>query len=823
MEKFLKLLQTQGLVEHWYDRKILAGQHIERIIEDEIRSSDIVAFLISVDFLSSNACQKELSLAKELAEQNGKKLISVIVRECPWQDHDSIAPYLATPRDGKAINTWQDEDEAWTYVYNDFKNVIMDLKKNFEVKEDFLKELKSLEFCSQSNQDLDFSKIFVFPNLSKISEKDEKQVNIKNSSDLRKYKKLIIHGDTQSGKTKLCSHLFLETINDKKPALFVNLNAFAHKKPSLSNLQELYESQYHGDFQCWLKQKEKTIIFDNLSHEKNCLDHISFAEKHFDKIILSTSDDDYNSYFSDEIRLAHYTPVSILPFTHVKQESLIKNWLQESKKENNLEGHHGKIDQIENNINSIIIHNKILPRYPFFILSILQTYEAFMPQNIEITAYGHCYYALIVAHLVKSGVEPKDESISACFNYSRNLAFEIFTKNPKELYLTNEQLKSFDDRYNEKYIINKSLINRLKGRYGILKTETNGNICFNLSYSYYYFLGGYLSKHYNENKIEDIVSELIENSHKKNNSTTLIFTIHHAHDLKIIDEILTHTACAIDQLAPATLDTDETEIFYELLTAIPEKLESNGVKEDRESERARRDLVEQKDEELSEIENIDDSERDNKILNDIYHCNKNIEVLSQVLRNNVGNLERKKIAEIAETICDAGLRLSRLLVTSKNEINELINYIHERLRISGSDNDKIDLKIKEDDIRKAVIFHVFLWIMSNIERVVSSINKPEISPVIKELSLLKNTPAYKIIYYFFSLDTSENFTKRNKEQLEGLVREYQGKEHSFLHRIISIRTQQFINTHEIESSVYQSVCSTLKIDYKPKFKGRIST
>ena len=319
------------------------------------------------------------------------------------------------------------------------------------------------------------------------------------------------------------------------------------------------------------------------------------------------------------------------------------------------------------------------------------------------------------------------------------------------------------------------------------------------------------------------MSELIENSHKKNNSTTLIFTIHHAHDLKIIDEILTHTACAIDQLAPATLDTDETEIFYELLTAIPEKLESNGVKEDRESERARRDLVEQKDEELSEIENIDDSERDNKILNDIYHCNKNIEVLSQVLRNNVGNLERKKIAEIAETICDAGLRLSRLLVTSKNEINELINYIHERLRISGSDNDKIDLKIKEDDIRKAVIFHVFLWIMSNIERVVSSINKPEISPVIKELSLLKNTPAYKIIYYFFSLDTSENFTKRNKEQLEGLVREYQGKEHSFLHRIISIRTQQFINTHEIESSVYQSVCSTLKIDYKPKFKGRIST
>lgn len=268
MEKFLQLLQTQGLVQHWYDRKILAGQHIENVIEDEIKSSDIVAFLISVDFLASKACQKELELAKELAEKNGKRLISVIVRECPWTDYDNLAPYLATPKDGIAVNTWQNEDEAWTYVYNDFKHVINDLKKNFEVKKEFLEDLKSLEFCSQSNQDLDFSKIFVFPNLSKISEKDEKYLNIRNSEELLKDKKVIISGDTQSGKTKLCSYLFLETLDRKEPVLFINLNNLAHKKPSLNNFQEAYESQYYGDFQCWLKQEDKTIIFDNLSHEK---------------------------------------------------------------------------------------------------------------------------------------------------------------------------------------------------------------------------------------------------------------------------------------------------------------------------------------------------------------------------------------------------------------------------------------------------------------------------------------------------------------------------------------------------------------------------
>ncbi len=129
MEKFLKVLRTQGLVHHWCDRKIMAGQHIEKTIEEEIQACDIVAFLISIDFLTSGACYKELKLAKELAENNGKRLISVIVRDCPWTEYDDFAPYLATPKDGKAVSNWANQDEAWTYVYNDFKTVIEDIKK----------------------------------------------------------------------------------------------------------------------------------------------------------------------------------------------------------------------------------------------------------------------------------------------------------------------------------------------------------------------------------------------------------------------------------------------------------------------------------------------------------------------------------------------------------------------------------------------------------------------------------------------------------------------------------------------------------------------
>jgi hypothetical protein len=161
----------------------------------------------------------------------------------------------------------------------------------------------------------------------------------------------------------------------------IDLNNIASKKPSLDIFRQCYSEQYKGDFDLWISQENKTVIFDNLSHFGNSLDHIVLTEPLFDNIIVTTSVDDYESYFKDDTRLLHFSFATIKPFTHVKQEKLIKKWLQFKGKNisNNIDD--GEVDQIENNINSVVIDNKILPRYPFFILSILQTYEAFMPQD----------------------------------------------------------------------------------------------------------------------------------------------------------------------------------------------------------------------------------------------------------------------------------------------------------------------------------------------------------------------------------------------------------------------------------------------------------
>ena len=809
MEKYLTLLRRDGVLKEWCDRKILAGQNITTVIHQELLNADIIIFLVSIDFLNSNACKEEWEQANSLAKDNKKTLISIIVRACPWLDFDNMRDYLALPTDGKPVTSWHDKDAAWNSVYTGIKKVVEDIRSTFDLKESFKNKISSLEFCSQSTEKLSLTDLFVFPNLIKHSDDTEDEIILRNLSDVLNEKKTIIQGDSQSGKTKLCSHIFLELIEKNVPVLLIDFNDIANKKTTIDIFQQCYSEQYNGDFNLWMNQKNKTVIFDNLSYFGKSLDHLNFSESIFDNIVVTISIEDYESYYKDDTRLLSFSSITIRPFTHVKQEKLIKKWLQ-LKNKNSIENtEYGQVDQIENNINAIIINDKILPRYPFFILSILQTYEAFMPHDLKITAYGHCYYALIIAHLIKSGIAKEDDSISTCFNYANNLAFEIHTKNPTSLIINKEDYGIFKEKYKQRFIIKDSLVNRLHSNLGIIKEINGSGYKFSLAYSYYYFLGQYLAKNYKDNRA--LISSMIEKSYKKNNSLSLIFTIHHAQDIEIIDEILTHTICAIDKVEPAKLNKDETHIFRELLSVIPKKIISDKtVNRERSKERSFRDKAESK----SNME-ILENESDDDFLNQVYQCYINIEIFSQILKNKYGSLEKTKITEIVEIICDAGLRLVKISLSEDMVLEELIEYIQNKYKTS----DKFDASKSEqdqlNDIRRIVIFRIFLWVMSNLEKIVSSINKPEIKEIIDDIKNRKNTPAYDVIHYFYSLDTAKNFDEDKKEHLKALIKKNDEKSMFFLHKILSIRTQHYINTHTIKAPMKQAISSLLKIDYKP--------
>ncbi|BCD98859.1 toll/interleukin-1 receptor domain-containing protein [Marinagarivorans cellulosilyticus] len=125
MEKHLVTLRKAGRISEWSDNKITAGKKIGSEIRREIAEADIVVFLISVDFLNSEACLEEVSMAKELfANGSCKRLIAVILRDCAWMDFDDMGDYLALPYDGKPVECWPSKDIAWSNVFSGLRNVI---------------------------------------------------------------------------------------------------------------------------------------------------------------------------------------------------------------------------------------------------------------------------------------------------------------------------------------------------------------------------------------------------------------------------------------------------------------------------------------------------------------------------------------------------------------------------------------------------------------------------------------------------------------------------------------------------------------------------
>lgn len=116
LEKQLAMLKHQGIIETWHDRRIIAGQEIDKTIDEHINSDDIILLLVSPDFLASPYCyDREMKRALERHDSGEATVIPVILRACEWH-HAPFGKLMATPTDGKPVKQWADLDDAFLQV-----------------------------------------------------------------------------------------------------------------------------------------------------------------------------------------------------------------------------------------------------------------------------------------------------------------------------------------------------------------------------------------------------------------------------------------------------------------------------------------------------------------------------------------------------------------------------------------------------------------------------------------------------------------------------------------------------------------------------------
>lgn len=795
METVLSQLKSDKLLQDWSDHKILPGKSIPKEIMEKMNHTDIFVFLLSPDFINSDACKEEWKYAKHL-ENEGKTVfrIPILIRDCTWEDFLKGDNTKGLPKNFlQPISNMEDEDTAWMDVYNGIKSVINELRETYVPKVEFIREMEKIDFFSLEH--IKLQDIFEFPTLSYYVPQSKAGTlriqKIRSQKELLAKECVLIHGEEKSGKTALGRHIFLSIAkNQSVPVLYIDLEEVP-RRPIERIFRDEYYRQFSGDYSLWRQQEGKILILDNLSSKSHLIELIEYGKEHFEKIIITLPTDVYVSFFKEDERLTDFDALFIEPLSYKQQETLIRKRLALSNKNEPVPD--GRIDQVEEDVNSIITYKKIVPRYPFYVLSILQTYEGFIPDDLTITSYGHCYQVLILTNLQEAGIPYNDNAINTCYNFAEELAFNLY-RHTEMHDQTNFDFEGFVEKYNKEYVIPSHILNRLtKSDFGIINNDGS----FKHSYMYYFFLGRYLSRR--DGKNEDLIKEMCEHSYVTANYLTLLFIIHHTNDNYIIEDILLGTMCTLDRVPPATLNRNETEGFNEIVKALPKNILSNQTVEDeRKRERDFRDVGES----ISGSDEYHEATLDDNPVNDIYRILKNNEIMRQILRNRYGTLEKVRIKEVIEIISESGLRLIKIGLFDKKLITDAARYLHKKHQ---------DLSIEE--IRKLLHFVSFIWTMINIRKIVSSINVPDIQDIVNEVVLQEGTPVYDLIGYFNRLYSGEELTISIRRELQDLLKKH---DDYFIQRVLSLETQNYMNTHLSESRIEQEVCSALDITYTYK-------
>jgi hypothetical protein len=842
--KHITPLKTNGLIDNWYDRKIIAGQDFLETIDNNLKNADIICLFISANFISSPACMNENTKALELKLKKGVSVVRIILSPCGWQDIKDISPLLALPVDGKAITSFTDHNEGWLNVYQGLKSVIeMEIKiKQLKLSDKFIKFLHNTELLSQAHsqkEEVLLDDIFIFPELNKYDElrKYEKKFSsMKLSEHFINCENILIAGEGQSGKTTLCKQLYKELREMNFVPIYVSDRNNRFYGRIENKILEAFKDQYEGIKFDDLDKNRIVPIIDDFHFAKNKEKHIQALTIYCHQIIVV--DDIFSLNINDENLIKAYTHFKIEELTPSLRYELIKKWVHLTDKVNGSScadiDIYQNIDKTTELVDSAlgkIIGSGIMPAYPFFILSVISSYETLeKPLNQQITSQGYCYQVLIYLYLKKQGV--KNDEVDTYINFLTEFAFYFFKEKKNEL--TSGDFNSFIKSHLEKFNlpIKQDIILKKLGNAQIIYHDSFNNYSFCYLYIYYYFVAKYLAENIEENT--DTIKSILNNLQKDENAYIAIFISHHTKNIFILDEIIKIALSLFDKHKPATLMKEEL-VFFDAQVDIIVKASLPSSESTPEKERLGRLRTQDKiehDQKHKKVNDTDENKPGAEFSKELRRCVKTVEVMGCIIKNRAGSLEKTKLEKIFKEAMDVHLRVLTSffeLIKGEDEQLGIIEYISSRLqkiikeKEEGSQNPKNFNPLTQDQLEKLSrdIFwnKNFFVVCGFIDKIIHSLGSDKLTSVVEKVCEDENTPAAFLIKHGIFMWYNKNL------QVENIIKRINGDGFSkTAKRIMNFQIVNHNLMHPVTSNDRQKLEQKLGIDseylLKEKYKNK---
>ena len=591
--------------------------------------------------------------------------------------------------------------------YGDEKGIFeIDINKNInnqnidelKISASFRKYLNDVgvNLTHKDKQIINLDDIFIYPYLEQYNisdSSDEEKVFINSEKLLNEIKeeeiKIVLLGEDSSGKTSLCKKAF-EVFFNKGTFFPILINGDDIKKieaKSLEKLKNILLSEQYESEKIPASRKPLLII-DNFNESKldtknKRLFIKNLIKENFPFILVWDEFLTLNEVC--ETAISEVDIYEILPLEIEYRYKLIQKWIELSDFNNEVEK--TRLTYELEKLVDLIIGKNLVPSYPLYILTILQTTELLPNQNFEQSTFGHYYDVLIRVAL---GKNINNKEIEKYYSYLSELSFYLYKQNIKSL--DENKFITFHKNYITNYKIKTSLVDTIKKLVSCDIIYAIGDTYkFRYDYIYYYFLGKYLADNLDEENIKSTIVSIADTLYNTHSANTYLFLSHHTKSMFVIETIVKTAKKLFEDEKVATFSDDINQV-NELINQTSQNLVLDISKS----------YIENKEEELKEQDkNTINSEEYNSIdyISKINKVFKTIEILGLILKNRYASLKEDKKYNIAEEVYLLGLRTTSTIFKTLIEGEEFLK--NDLIKIIGTE--RTFSKTEQEQLAKYII------------------------------------------------------------------------------------------------------------------------
>jgi hypothetical protein len=673
-------------------------------------------------------------------------------------------------------------------------------------------------FRHPSKDRIQLGDIYVHPDL-RISGEEKAEKNKDISSDrllgLDFIKQgVVIRGSDKCGKTSLLYQLYSHYFHQSMiPVLLSDQDISRFTEDEVHKaIYKAVGKQYGPDsvelFQQTSRNK-KLLLLDDLDeigkNPKHRASVIQILLNNFECIVATSSDlFEVSELLSAELAatVADWNQYQILPFGHKLRLDLIRRWeTLGGKNEATRKETVGNVDKAEKLLNAVV-GKQVVPCVPFYLLTLLQSFEASQQGELQNSAFGYYYQYLITQSMGRVSI--KREQLDEFFNYCCQVAW--FFNGQRNREATPAELREFNRLYSEKYY-SVEFDGRIQQLVASEILEQEGQyLRFRYPYYYYFFLGKYLAENISDQAVADLIRHHSNHLYVSDYANIILFLSHHSKNRFVCD-------CVIEVIKGLFTGKnfmrfeEDTQLLNDLVDSAP-RIVFGGSEDVIENRRQARELQDQAENTAPPrplpveqgAEKLDLTSKINLMF-------KTAEILGQVLKNHYGSLPNETKRQYLHEIFQGPLRgLTALLEATLGEQDALVRAVQvEMEKKGGSITEEDRLKIAKRSIFDLSSFISFVF----IKKISDAINSENLREVIHAVTQENPSNAYKLVELTVRLDSPDPIPFRDIEQIKD-----ENAGNLFLQRMLQAQAIVHIYMFDTTEQDKQRLADLLKIQIK---------